>query len=187
MRFSKLACMAVLITSLTVACGGSPAATTPAPIPTQAPGPTAALTAAPTAPVGATATPAGAAVDICSLLSPEELNQVTHASYLPSLLDAQGLCYWDGDQVGGQAGVTVIGSIQAADLSAIKLAFGTGGVDTTVSGHAAFYNPTQGLGSLWVDIGAGQLFVLSFPQSNDLDPTYKAIAEQLAGIALGHM
>jgi hypothetical protein len=60
-------------------------------------------------------------------------------------------------------------------------------VDTTVAGHAAFWNPAQGLNSLWVDIGNGQLFVLSFPRSGDLDPSYKAIAESLATIAVSRM
>jgi hypothetical protein len=141
------------------------------------------------APVDATATPpAGGTIDVCSLLSPEDLNAATGNEYLEGLLDDFGQCYWDGNQIGGgNAGETVIGAITAADLSTIKASFGDGGVDTTVDGHAAFFNPSQGLGSLWVDIGNGQLLVLSFPQSEDLDPSYQQIAEELAQAALDNM
>jgi hypothetical protein len=139
-------------------------------------------------PVDGTASPQTGTIDVCGLLSPEDLNAATGNDYLEGLLDDFGQCYWDGNQIGGaNAGETVIGAITPADLTTIKAMFGDGGVDTTVDGHAAFFNPSEGLGSLWVDIGNGQLLVLSFPQSEDLDPSYQQIAEELAQAALDNL
>ena len=197
--FGAVALIALLIT----ACGGSPSASVADPIAPPPGTPTAApveASSAPTdAPVDATAPPTSApvdatpgagtsAIDVCSLLSPQDLSAATRNEYLEGVLDDYGQCYWDGNQIGGgTAGSTVIGAILAADLATIKGSFGEGGVDMTIDGHAAFYNPKQGLGSLWVDIGGGRLLVLSFPRSADLDPSFQAIAEQLAKAALANL
>jgi hypothetical protein len=100
--------------------------------------------------------------------------------------DGFGQCMWNTTEV-GNTGDLIYGALQAQQLSFIKSSFGTGGVDTTVSGHPAFWNPTEGLDSLWVDVGNGHLLVLSFPRSGELDPSYKAIAEALAATAIGNL
>jgi hypothetical protein len=53
----------------------------------------------------------------------------------------------------------------------------------TVSGHAGYWNPAQGLQSIWVDVG-GRLLVLSF---DPVGPETQAIAQKLAEIAIGKM
>lgn len=58
-----------------------------------------------------------------------------------------------------------------------------GGVDVTVSGHAGYWNPEQGLQSICVDAG-GRLLVLSF---DPVGPETQAIAQKLAEIAIGKM
>jgi hypothetical protein len=40
---------------------------------------------------------------------------------------------------------------------------------------------------MWVDAGGGRLFVLSFPRSDDLDPSYLPIAQTLATTAVGRL
>ena len=51
----------------------------------------------------------------------------------------------------------------------------------TVSGHAGYWNPEQGLRSICVDAG-GRLLVLSF---DPVGPETQAIAQKLAEIAIG--
>ncbi|MEP7158070.1 MAG: DUF3558 family protein [Chloroflexota bacterium] len=173
---------------LIAACSASPGSPTAAPA-TATPGP--GVTAAPTVPpVGPTnAPPTGAAVDVCALLSPEDLSAATGKDYLPGLPDDFGQCYWDGNQVGtGNGGDTIVGAVNVQELAFIKSAFGAGGSDVSLAGrHPAFYNPTEGLGSLWVDLGNGSLLVLSVPTSGDLDPSYERILVQLALAALSKM
>lgn len=171
------------------ACSASPGAPTAAPA-TATPGP-GATTAPTTPPAGPTnAPPTGPAVDICALLSPEELSAATGKDYLAGLPDDFGQCYWDGDQLGPQhnAGDTIVGAINVQELAFIKSAFEAGGSDVALAGqHPAFYNPTEGLGSIWVDLGNGSLLVLSVPTSGDLDPSYERILVQLALTALSKM
>jgi hypothetical protein len=81
----------------------------------------------------------------------------------------------------------IIVAVQTEPLSYVKSSFGTGGVDATVNGHAAFWNPTLGLGSMWVDIGGGNLLVISFPRSSDLTAADQAIAQALAEVAVGNL
>ena len=108
-------------------------------------------------------------------------------TYVAGTLNSVDQCLWNIEGASSNTGSLIIGYFQAVDLNFIKSAFGEGGVDLTVAGHAAFYNPTEGLGSLWVDVGGGQAFILSFPRSGDLEPSAQAIMVQLAELALGRM
>jgi len=128
-------------------------------------------------------------VDVCSLLTPAELNAATGTDdYAAGTLDSVGQCLWNTEGTVNNQGSLIVGYINPdVTLDFIKSTFGTGGVDATVNGHAAFYNPTQGLGSMWVDVGGGRVFVLSFPRSSDLNPSYTQIAQQLAEIAVGRI
>jgi len=190
---------AVLATALflAVACGGSPAASTnpaaksnspvaasssPA-VPTPAVTPVAPGSVATPAPVSASAD----AANICSLVTLAELASATGKTYFAGTVDIGGQCQWNTNQIGAITGDLIIAAIQTLDLATTKSMYGTGGEDVTVSGHAAFYNPGQGVNSLWVDIGGGQLFVLSFPRSGDLDPSFKDVALAIAQDALARM
>ncbi|MDQ3642854.1 MAG: DUF3558 domain-containing protein [Actinomycetota bacterium] len=104
-----------------------------------------------------------------------------------SEVDQFGQCYWNTDASPVNLGSLIVGTFQVQALSFIKSAFGAGGIDLTVDGRPAFWNPGGGIGSIWVDLGDGRLFTLSFPRSGDLDPSYQAIAVQLAEIALDNM
>jgi hypothetical protein len=188
MQVPKFAAIAGFAMVLVAACSASPGAPTGA-LPTATPA-SADVTAAPTSPSTSATTvpPSGTATDVCALLSPQDLETATGNAYLIGLPDEFGQCYWDGDQVGGSnGGDTIVGAINVQNLAFIKGAFGQGGTDVTVSGHAAFYNPVEGLNSLWVDLGNGSLLVLSVPTSGDLDPSYQATLVQLAEIALSKM
>lgn len=184
MRLSKLARAAVISLTLITACGG------PAPPPTVGTGPTQGPVATPAGqtsePVGPTNPPVGT-VDVCGLLTAAEISAATEQDYSEGTVDSVGQCLWNTEGNTTNTGSLIVGYIQPQTLSFMKSTFGSGGVDVTVGGHAAFYNPTQGLGTLWIDIGAGQLLSLSFPRSFDLNPSYQALALQLAEIALSRM
>ena len=187
--YKRVAAVGVFTLSLLIACGGTPAAPatnsttkTSAPVATVAAPSSVAATIAPgaTIPPGATPASSGAAVGVCALLTPAEINAATGLTYLDGTLDLAGQCEWNTNASGANSGDLIIAAIQTQDLAFTKSTFGTGGTDVTVAGHAGFYNPAQGLNSLWVDIGGGQLLILSFPRSGDLDPSYQAIAITLA-------
>jgi len=197
-RFPKVAGFAFLITALLVACGGSPVAptvgpgatptvgpgATPAPIATPAPN------ATPTAPPAAvTNPPVGGTIDPCSLLTPAELDAALGETYVAGVFDEFSGCTWNIEGETGNTGDLVVAYVNPEAYSTLRGLLGVqeGSVELTVGGREAFYNPTQGLTSLWVDIGGPGTLVLSFPQSNDLDPSYQAIAVQLAEIALSRL
>lgn len=177
------------LTIIAIAACGSPApAGTTAPGVTPAPiGATASPASVPTQATVTTPAPVGGAIDVCSLLTGAEISAATGKSYGEGTLDPVGQCLWNTEGSTGNTGSLVVGYINPAEFSFLKGMFMTGGTELTVGGHAAFYNPTEGLTSLWVDLGGARTFVLSFPQSNDLDPSYHAIAVQLAEIALSRM
>lgn len=197
MRLSKLAGMAAIAVVFVAACGGStatptsPAKATPTTGPVGATGtpiaPTTAPVGATTTPIAPTASPVAGTGDVCGLLSPADLKTATGTVYLAGTLDAAGQCNWNTDASGANSGDLIIVAVQAEPLSFVKSSFGTGGVDATVSGHAAFWNPTQGLGSMWVDVGGGNLLVISFPRSSDLTAADQTAAQALAEIAVGNM
>jgi hypothetical protein len=76
----------------------------------------------------------------------------------------------------------VVATFQDGSLDTIKSAF-TGGTDVTVSGHAGYWNATQGLQSMWVDLG-GRMLVLSF---DPVGPETQAIAQQVAELAVSRL
>jgi hypothetical protein len=197
MKSLKLAAIAALTIFAVAACGGASA--TPAGQPaTAAPGSSGvAATPAGTAAAGDTAAPpsaaatGGAAVgvpgDLCSLLTAADISSATGKKYEAGVKDATiGTCSWNVGKSSANSGDMIIAGTQAAALSLIKNTF-PGGVDATVVGHAAYWNGKEGLGTMWVDLGGGQLFTLSFPRSSDLDETYHALAQKLAEIAVGKM
>ncbi len=206
----KLAVLAILSIGALAACGssGSTPTASRAAIASATPGggttpaPTAAATAVVTAaPAGgaATAAPAGGtiptaapttapagAVDLCSLLSPADFKTVTGKDYGAGVLDPAGQCNWNTDASGVNSGELIVAALQTVDLPFIKSSF-VGGVDVTVGGHPAYWNPTIGLQSMWVDVGGGNVLVLSFPTSRTLGPDDQVIAQKLAEIAVGKM
>ena len=199
MRVFKFVGPGLLALAFVTGCGGSAttptiaprsstaAAATVAPAPVTTPG--AVATTAPvaaTAPAGGTTAPAGAG-NLCSLLTPADLSTAIGQTYLPGMLDAAGQCNWNTDESGVNSGNLVIAAIQQEPLSYVQSSYGTGGVATTVNGHAAFWNPTTGLQSMWVDIGNGNVLVLSFPRSSDLPASFQAKAQHLAEVAVGNM
>lgn len=187
MGIPKLAGMAAVAIVFIAACGGSPSAPTVGPNTTQPP---VATSAVPTSdPVSPTNPPIGGTIDVCSLLTPAELSAALGETYVAGTLDSVGQCLWNIEGATGNTGSLVVGYINPAEYSFLHGLFGTqtGSTDLTVGGHAAFYNPEEGYTSLWVDLGGARTFVLSFPQANDLDPSYQAIAVQLAEIALSRM
>lgn len=187
MRFSREAAVAVVAIVAFAACGGSGTATTGAGAPTAAglttPAPTSAA-ATPVAPAGgATLSPADSATKLCSLLSAADLKTATGDDYGTGVADQYGLCTFrvGGATVNDGKGQVVV-AIQYLSLSYVKSSFGQGGSDASVSGHDAFWNPTSGLQSLWVDVGGGALLVLSFdPVTNSTQADAQAIATVIVG------
>lgn len=173
------------------ACGGAATPTSPPRATTNPITSTAAPASAPAVATGAPipSSPASTAAggDLCSLLSPSDLKTATGKTYLAGTLDAAGQCNWNTDASGANSGDLVILAVQAAPLSYIKSSFGSGGSDATVGGHAAFWNPTLGIQSMWVDVGGGNVLVLSFPRSSDLTAADQTAAQSLAEIAAGNM
>jgi len=186
MHFPKLAAIAAVALLSIAACGGGAPAPTGAAA-TNAPSGTTSPTAAP--PVGATSPPIGGTVDVCSLLTPAELNAATgRDDYAAGRLDSAGQCLWNTEGTTVNEGDLIAGYINPdVTLDFIKSSFGAGGSDATVNGLAAFWNPSAFLASMWVDIGGGRVFVLSFPSSSDLAPSYTQLAQQLAEIAVGRI
>ena len=194
MKLSKLALVAVSGLFVAAACGGPAAAPTGSPAPTVGPVGTssavATSSAAPSATAGASqpgaTETAGQTAGVCALLDLADVSAATGKQYTDASDDGFGQCLWN-TTASGNTGDLIVGAVQAQQLAFIKSAFGAGGTDTTVSGHPAFWNPTEGLGSLWVDIGGGRLLVLSFPRSGELDASYKLLAQSLAETAVGNL
>lgn len=188
MQLAKLAGTAVISLTLIAACGG-PAATI-GPGATSGPITTAAPNATPTPPpAAATNPPVGGTIDVCSLLTPAELTAALGETYVAGVPNEFGLCLWNIEGETGNTGSLVQAYIDPQAYSFLHSVMGiqTGVIELTVSGHAAFYNPLEFYNSLWVDIGGAGTFILGFPRSGDLDPSFQAIAVQLAEIALSRM
>jgi hypothetical protein len=198
MSFPKSIAIAVLALLAVTACGGATATPAGQPIPTAAPASTGAgATTAASPAAGDTAAPPSAAAtggavvgvphDLCALLTAAEISSLTGKKYEAGVADTTiGTCSWNVGKSSANSGDLIFAGTQAADLALIKGTF-PGGVDATVNGHAAYWNGKQGLGTMWVDLGGGQLFTLSFPRSSDLGETDRALAQRLAEIALGKM
>jgi Protein of unknown function (DUF3558) len=186
----KLTALAALAIVVLAACSGSAATATGAPASngaaTNAASEAPASTTAPTVgPSVAAATPgaSAAAVDTCKLLSAADLKTATGKEYGDGVADDYGQCTW---RVGGatvnNGDGQVVAAIQDASLDTIKSTF-EGGVDVTVSGHAAYWNPTAGLQSIWVDIG-GRGLVISF---DPVDADTQSVAVKVAEIAVAKL
>jgi hypothetical protein len=197
MQFPKLTAIAVLALVAVSACGGASATpagqpATAAPATTGAGASTAATaaagdTAAPPSPAATGGAVVGVPGDLCALLTGAEISSLTGKKYEAGVKDATiGTCSWNVGKSSANSGDLIIAGTQAADLSLIKNTF-PGGADTTVNGHAGYWNGKQGLGTMWVDLGAGQLLTLSFPRASDLGEVDRALAQRLAEIALGKM
>jgi hypothetical protein len=177
-----LAAVAIFALAACGASGATPSGAAPSGVPTAAADETA--SPAPTeAPPGATA--GGGTVDVCALFSPAELKSVTGKDYGAGVSDTIGGCAWNVGASGVNEGELIYATFQDQSVSFIKTTFADG-VDVTVGGHEAYWNPSEGLQSMWVDVD-GRLFVLSFPSSETLGPDDQAIAQKLAEIAVGKM
>lgn len=191
MRIFKLAGMGAIAALFIASCGGTAATPTSAPKATAAPAaatataaPVQAATTMPTAPTSVASSGSG---DLCALLTPADLATATGKTYLPGTVDAAGQCNWNTDASGANSGDLIILAVQAEPLSFVMSSFASGGVNATVAGHPAFWNPTLGLQSMWVDVGGGNLLVLSFPRSTELTAADQTAAQALATIAVGNM
>jgi hypothetical protein len=123
-------------------------------------------------------------VDPCKLLSAADLKTVTGVTYGDGVFDATyNWCTWTVSEANG--GGEVILAISDNAFAAVKGAL-TKGVDLTVSGHAAFWDPESGVMSMLVDLG-GKTLELSFPKENSDGPVDQAMAQKLAEIGIGKM
>jgi hypothetical protein len=180
MTFLKLAAAAAVLVFATTGCGDSDGGSD-----ADSPGAadeTSSTPQAETTPRG-TAPASSDPIDTCALISAEELSTATGAEYGEGVADDYGQCTW---RVGGATsnngdGQLVV-AVQDATLDFIKSTF-PGGVDTTVGEHDAYWNPDEGLQSMWVDLD-GRCLVLSF---DPVDDGSQAIAEQVAEIAVGNL
>ena len=195
MRFPKLVALATLTVLAVAACGGSSTAAPGSQAPATAASSSAASSDAAT-PAGASATsaaasatsaasaPAGAATDPCSLLSADDLDTVTGAKYGAGVFDAT-YNWCDYNQAAKDGSGEVIVAISANPFATVKGVL-TQGVDLTISGHAAFWDPESGVMSLLVDLGETTLEI-SFPKASKEGPVDQAMAQKLGEMALAKM
>ena len=194
MRFPRIMfVVAPAVLALAACGGGSGTPTTPAAAatsgasssvvtPTGAPATTAA--GAPTS-APATAQPSAAGLlDLCSLLTADDLKTVLGGNYLEGQLTSTGgYCHWD---AGNQPNEQVITATDARSLDAIK-SVATGEVDMAVDGHAgiSIRQADVQIHAIYVDIG-GQLLVLEFGTSSSATKDQED-AQTLAEIAIGNL
>ena len=173
MQASKLMAAAVVSLFVVGACGGSGGTPTSAPVATTAGG-------------GATTAPAGGTADPCTLLTQGDIKTATGVDYGASVADNYGHCRWFAgtsmvDE--GKGMVTVSFAPTGTTLASIRSGPFSGGVDTTVSGHPAYWSPYDAGPSIWVDLGTSVLVV-------GIDPVPaggEAIAEHLAELAVAKL
>lgn len=204
MRFPTMATVVVVALFALTACGGTgaaptavPATASPGDVPTAA-APTASPTSAPTATAGSlptdvpvtpppgepTPTAADTEVDLCSLLTVNDVNAVLEGNFLEGeLTSTGGYCHWDSAMSSGES---VITAIDDRSLDAIKTA-GPGGVDMTAGGRAAYSvrNEDFLLQTTFIDL-YGQSLIVEFPTSSSADDDL-ADAQELADIAVGNL
>lgn len=192
MHFLKLAAVTALTILALTACGGSTAtpagagATAPATAAASLAATAAATTGAASNAAATTAASQGPSVALCSLLTPAELKSATGKTYEAGVSDGSGGCLWNVGKTQVNEGDLIMAGTQHSDLASLRSAF-PGGADTTVAGKPGYWNGKQGLGSMWVDVGGGLLFTLTFPRSEDLGPADQAIAQALAELAVSKM
>jgi hypothetical protein len=189
-RFPKLVAVATLTIFAVAACGSAatpaPATQAPATLAAATPGSSGAATpvTATGSPTGAASVPAGAATDPCSLLSAADLNKVTGAKYAAGVFDATyKWCDWNvAVKDGGGEVILAISDNPFATVKGVLLQ----GVNLTISGHAAFWDPESGVMSMLVDLG-GKTLELSFPKASKEGVVDQAMAQKLAELALSKM
>jgi hypothetical protein len=144
--------------------------------------PTTALTAPPTSPPAATQV--ASALDLCGLLTADDLHTVLGGPWAEGQLTSTGgYCHWDS---GSSPNDQVITATDARTLDAIKTV-AADEVDMTVAGHAAISirQADAHLQSTYVDLG-GKLLILEFPTSSSAADD-QAHAQALAEIAIGNL
>lgn len=186
MSSTRLLATSIVAVIAIAACSGGPTTPTGATTPTSG-----AATTAAGAPTGAPAATAGAGqptspiagLHLCGLLTAAELKTATGADYGEGVDDGYGQCIW---RVGGATVNNGDGQIVAAfvqtPVSGLKGAF-AGGVDLTIGGHTAYWNPLEGLATLWIDVPGGAL-AFSFDPVTD---GTQAIAEKVGALALAKL
>ena len=193
MRFPKLVALAALTVLAVAACGASstaapgsqaPAASSSAASSDAATPAGASATSAAASATSAASAPAGAATDPCSLLSADDLDTVTGAKYGAGVFDAT-YNWCDYNQAAKDGSGEVIVAISANPFATVKGVL-TQGVDLTISGHAAFWDPESGVMSLLVDLG-GKTLEISFPKASKEGPVDQAMAQKLGEMALAKM
>jgi hypothetical protein len=171
---SKVMAAAVVSLFVVAACGGSGGTPTTAPAATTTGG-------------GATTAPAGGTADPCTLLTQGDIKTAIGVDYGVSVADSYGHCRWFAgtstvDE--GKGMVTVFFASTGTTLESIKSGAFAGGVDTTVSGHPAYWSPLDAQPSIWVDLGTSVLVV-------SIDPVPsgggQAVFEHLAELAVAKM
>ena len=171
MHLLRLAALTCFTLGAVSACGGSSDVTFPP-----------ASAAAPT--------PQASGTNVCALLTTQDLVNVTRKAYQSGVHLSGDRCQWDGipnTTIVGGPGDLLIGELMTTDLATIKSTNGAGGKDVAVSGDAAFLNPTEGVASIWVDVGDGRVLVLTFPQSGELDSSYETALIELAEKAVAKL
>jgi hypothetical protein len=184
MRSLKLTAAAAVLVIATAGCGGSDG-DSDSDSSGDSSGEAAGPSSTPTSEETPESSPRAASdpIDTCALIDATELSEATGADYGDGVDDGYGQCVW---RVGGATsnngeGQLVV-AVQDATLDFIKSVF-TGGVDSTVDGRDAYWNPDEGLQSMWVDLD-GRCLVLSF---DPVDADSQAVAQQVAEIAVGHL
>lgn len=171
--------LGVVAAAAFAACGGGTGptgATT-----TTSPGATAGLPGTTDTTTATTNPGGGGVIDTCALVTAAELKSATGADYGEGVADGYGQCIY---RVGGATANNGEGQIVIAvvdsPVSTLKGMFGAGGIDLTIAGKTAFWNPTAGLQTLWVDLG-GRALALSFDPVTDAT---RAIAQKVAEVAV---
>lgn len=192
MKFQTSVAVAAMALFTLAACGtgavptgvSNPTASPAGPIATSSSAPTASI---PTATPTSTTPPVGA-VDLCALLSVDDLFTVLGAVFAEGALSKPGptgYCHWDtrGEYNPASSVITFTDDHPLATITS-----GGNGVDMTVSGHAG-YSVRSGeqpaVQTTWVDLG-GLLLVVEFPTTSNADDD-QAAAQTLAEIAVGNM
>jgi hypothetical protein len=181
MRSLKLVAVAGVALFAIAACGGSGGSAAPTGVtPTAA---SAGATATPGAGTPAPGGTAAAAGDPCKLLTVADLKTATGDDYGAGVNDGYGSCIW---RVGGATtnngdGQVTVGLVDG-DVATMKSTF-LGGVDLNVGGHTAYWAPTQGVQSIWVDLG-GRLLVVSI---DPVEADSQTVVLKLATVAFGNI
>ena len=162
------------------ACGGGAVATQgPASTPASA-----GSTVAPAATSGpAATTPPIGAINACTLLTSAAIKAATGVDYGAGADDGYGQCTWlAGTGTVNTGDGQIVATFVDSDVATLKSTF-SGGVDLTIAGRTAYWNPAAGVQTLWVDLD-GKALALSF---DPVDVDTQAIAVKIAEAALANL